>query len=111
MRKKMNRHVWWSLSLLVLSSCTTSKEPLGDIVTQQAIPRVELMPNLPESYKMPDWKKKAKDFDHFVFDWNNKSKVGPLIWLDNSRRNIDQETFGLYTAIKDIRQGKNVNNG
>lgn len=111
MRKKMNRHVWWSLSLLVLSSCTTSKEPLGDIVTQQAIPRVELMPNLPESYKMLDWKKKAKDFDHFVFDWNNKSKVGPLIWLDNSRRNIDQETFGLYTAIKDIRQGKNVNNG
>lgn len=111
MRKKMNRHVWWSLSLLVLSSCTTSKEPLGDIVTQQAIPRVELMPNLPESHKMPDWKKKAKDFDHFVFDWNNKSKVGPLIWLDNSRRNIDQETFGLYTAIKDIRQGKNVNNG
>lgn len=111
MRKKMNRHVWWSLSLLVLSSCTTSKEPLGDSVTQQAIPRVELMPNLPESYKMLDWKKKAKDFDHFVFDWNNKSQVGPLIWLDNSRRNIDQETFGLYTAIKDIRQGKDVNNG
>lgn len=111
MGKKMNRHVWWSLSLLVLSSCTTSKEPLGDIVTQQAIPRVELMPNLPESYKMLDWKKKAKDFDHFVFDWNNKSQVGPLIWLDNSRRNIDQETFGLYTAIKDIRQGKDVNNG
>lgn len=111
MRKKMNRHVWWSLSLVVLSSCTTSKEPLGDIVTQQAIPRVELMPNLPESYKMLDWKKKAKDFDHFVFDWNNKSQVGPLIWLDNSRRNIDQETFGLYTAIKDIRQGKDVNNG
>nr|WP_302436409.1 hypothetical protein [Bacteroides intestinalis] len=111
MRKKMNRHVWWSLSLLLLSSCTTSKEPLGDIVTQQAIPRVELMPNLPESYKMLDWKKKAKDFDHFVFDWNNKSQVGPLIWLDNSRRNIDQETFGLYTAIKDIRQGKDVNNG
>lgn len=111
MRKKMNRHVWRSLSLLVLSSCITSKEPLGDIVTQQAIPRVELMPNLPESYKMLDWKKKAKDFDHFVFDWNNKSQVGPLIWLDNNRRNIDQETFGLYTAIKDIRQGKDVNNG
>lgn len=40
-----------------------------------------------------------------------KDEVGPLIWLDDARRNMDQTTFGLYTAIKDIRQGKNANNG
>jgi hypothetical protein len=34
-----------------------------------------------------------------------------MIWLDNSKRNMNQETFGLYTAVKDIRQGKDANNG
>ena len=35
-----------------------------------------------------------------------KSEVGPLIWLDDARRNIDQTTFGLYTAIKRYSSGK-----
>ncbi|MDR1200582.1 MAG: hypothetical protein LBL58_02985 [Tannerellaceae bacterium] len=69
------------------------------------------MPNLPAPYKILNWKEKAKSFDRFVFDWNNKSETGPLIWLDDNRRNVDQTTFGLYTAIHDIRQGKDQNNG
>jgi len=97
--------------VLSLASCTQQKEYLGDPVEQVSISRVELMPNLPAPYKMIDWKEKAKDFDRFVFDWNNKSEAGPLIWLDDNRRNIDQTTFGLYTAVKDIRQGKDANNG
>lgn len=91
-------------------SCTSNID-LGTPVEQVTINRIDSMPDIPVTYQMLDWKKKARDFDKFVFDWENISKVGPLIWLDNARRNIDQPTFGLYTAVKDIRQGKNVNNG
>lgn len=102
-----------SLLVLVsvaLAACSGTAD-LGTPVEQVAIERVNLMPDMPESYQMIDWKQKARDFDRFVFDWNNSSEVGPLIWLDNARRNVNQETFGLYTAVKDIRQGKNANNG
>lgn len=91
-------------------SCTSNID-LGTPVEQVTINRIDSMPDIPVTYQMLDWKKKARDFDKFVFDWENTSKVSPLIWLDNARRNIDQPTFGLYTAVKDIRQGKNVNNG
>lgn len=95
---------------LFAMSCSKTVS-LGDSVQQTPINRVELMPNIPNNYKILDWRQKAKDFDKFVFDWNNKSEVGPLIWADDARRNVDQTTFGLYTAVKDARQGKNNNNG
>lgn len=98
------------LASVALAACSGTAD-LGAPVEQVAIGRVNLMPDMPESYQMIDWKQKARDFDRFVFDWNNSSEVGPLIWLDNARRNVDQETFGLYTAVKDIRQGKDANNG
>ena len=95
----------------IFLSCKSSDTNFGAKVEQKSISRVDSMPNMPGNYEMLDWKAKAKSFDTFTFDWNNKSKVGSLIWLDDSRRNIDQTTFGLYTAVGDIRQGKNANNG
>lgn len=103
------------LGLFVLAafvSCSNTKsESFGTKVAQVSIARVDSMPNMPSPYKILDWETKSKSFDRFVFDWNNKSEVGNLIWLDDSRRNVDQNTFGLYTAVKDVRQGKDVNNG
>lgn len=78
-------------------------------VKQVDIPRVKFMPNIPCTYKMLDWREKALKFDKYLFDWNRKDSPGTLIWLDDSRHNIDQTTFGLYTAIGDIRQGVNSN--
>lgn len=95
----------------LLVSCSKKKHELGDRVGQVAISRVDLMPDMPKSYRMLDWKEKAITYDKFIFDWNNQSPAGPLIWLDDHRRNVDQTTFGLYTAIKDIRQGKEANGG
>ncbi|WP_075556832.1 hypothetical protein [Parabacteroides timonensis] len=109
--KVMNKSVWTLICCCLLASCSEKEEAFGEKVVQTPIGRVEVMPDMPESYQMLDWKEKAKSYDQFIFDWDNKSAVGPLIWLDDSRRNIDQTTFGLYTAIKDIRQGKNANNG
>lgn len=100
-----------SVAIPLLSACSEKESSLGQAVEQVSIARVDSMPNMPSPYKILDWKAKALAFDSFVFDWNNKSEAGTLIWLDNNRRNIDQPTFGLYTAVKDIRQGKDANNG
>ena len=99
------------MTVCLLASCSGKGNNFGEKVKQVSIHRVDSMPDMPETYKMLDWKQKAQKYDLFIFDWNNKSEVGPLIWLDDTRRNMDQTTFGLYTAIKDIRQGKNANNG
>ncbi len=89
-------------------SCTTQT---GEPVVQTTIQRIDQMPGLPQPLKIIDWKKKALQFDSLAFDFNNKAAYGPLIWLDSARRNIDQVTYGLYTAIGDVRQGPEKNNG
>lgn len=109
--KVMNRNIWTLICFCFLVSCSEKENVFGDKIVQTPISRVDAMPDMPDSYQMLNWKEKAREYDQFIFDWNNKSAVGPLIWLDDSRRNIDQTTFGLYTAIKDIRQGKDANNG
>lgn len=107
----MKSKVLWACTFLVLSTACAEKQDWGVPVEQISIHRIDLMPDIPNTYQMINWKEKAHEFDRFVFDWNNKSQTGPLIWLDNARRNVDQTTFGLYTAINDIRQGPKANNG
>lgn len=106
------RSSFFFLSLVILfSSCKKTEENFGEAVRQISIPRVDLMPDIPSPYKMLDWKQKAKQFDAFAFDFNPKSPLGAMIWLDNNQRNLPQITFGLYTAVKDVRQGAENNNG
>ena len=106
----------WIFKLLLMTqfvfllSCKESAN-YGDPVAQINIDRVELMPNIPQPYDMLDWKEKARQFDDYVFDFNSKLPAGPMIWLDNNQRNLPQQTFGLFTAVHDVRQGPNVNNG
>jgi len=85
--------------------------PSGIPVTQRNIPRVDKMPFHPKPYKFRDWKKTALDFDAYVFDFNQKGPFLPLIWLDGQKRNFPDTTFGIYTALGDIRMGPSVNNG
>lgn len=113
MIQKKNKYLLYFLLCSILISCTSKKEQFGKPIEQKSISRVDSMPNMPTSYEMLNWAEKARNFDKFTFDWNRNTKglAGPLIWLDDTRRNIDQTTFGLYTAIDDVRQGKDVNNG
>lgn len=99
------------LSLLFfLQACQTATfEPNGASVEQKSIARVETMPNLPQPLDIPDWRRVALDFDSLVFDHTLTGDQRPLIWLDSSRRNFDQVTFGIYTALGDIRQGPSGN--
>ena len=78
---------------------------LGFPVAQRSINRIANMPFIPQPYKMLDWRQKALDYDAYVFDWNAEDDVRPLIWLDKTKKNIDQETFGLKTTVGDARQG------
>ncbi len=101
------------LAVVGISACknTESFVPSGSPVEQVAVPRIELMPNLPEPYHLKDWKQTALEFDQYVFDFSQKGEHLPLIWLDSTGHNFKQTTFGIYTAIGDVREGPNVNNG
>jgi len=97
--------------LTLLAALYSCRPQIGEPVAQTSLPRIDQMPELPQPLKIIDWKKKAIQFDSLVFNFNNQASYGALIWLDSSRRNIDQVTFGLYTVIGDVRQGPEKNNG
>lgn len=109
--RKYSNHILFTILLLFISLSCTQKLDTQSVVTQTDISRVNLMPNMPQPYKIIDWKQKAIDFDRYVFDFNSDLPAGSMIWLDDNQRNIPQITFGLYTAIHDVRQGPTNNNG
>lgn len=94
-----------TLCLLIVTLHTTAQ------VKQQNIPRVDLMPNLPQPFGIIDYNKLSHDFDATVFDFNAKGKFWPLVWIDSSQKNYPQDVFGMYTAIGDVRQGPDHNKG
>ncbi|MDY0076409.1 MAG: hypothetical protein RBR87_03960 [Bacteroidales bacterium] len=94
------------VTLVFLSGCTKDK-----MVEQTSIGRISAMPTDPQPYRMLNWHELSKEFDEYVFDFELEGEHLPFIWLDDSRRNFDQTTFGLYTAIGDVRQGADKNNG
>ncbi|MBI5914078.1 MAG: hypothetical protein HY842_01775 [Bacteroidetes bacterium] len=109
----MTKKIPFSFLVIVgfLSCKTTSFVPSALPVEQVSIRRIEQMPNLPEPYHLKDWKQAALDFDQYAFDFSAKGKHLPLIWLDSTGQNFKQATFGMYTAIGDVREGPAVNKG
>ncbi len=89
----------------------TSALPISKGLQQVEVARINEMPDMPTPYKMKDWKQIAVDFDQYVYDFDQRGQYLPLIWIDSSKRNFSQNTFGIYTAIGDIREGPLVNNG
>jgi len=107
----MKRGTFIILVFTLLAVSYSCKPQTGVPVVQASLPRIDQMPALPHPLKIIDWKKKTRQFDSLVFNFNNPAAYGSLIWLDSSRRNIDQVTFGLYTVVGDVRQGPNNNHG
>ncbi len=97
--------------LTLLTALCSCSHQTGEPVAQISLPRIDQMPDLPQPLKIIDWKKKTLQFDSLVYNFNNQASYGPLIWIDSSRRNFDQYTYGLYTVIGDVRQGPKKNNG
>jgi len=107
----MRKTVFLIIGLTLLAGLYSCKPQMGLPVNQTSLPRIDQMPAIPQPLKIINWKKKTLQFDSLVFNFKNTASYGPLIWLDSSRRNIDQVTFGLYTVIGDVRQGPKKNNG
>jgi hypothetical protein len=109
--RKNNLHLILSLSLII-SLCSCKKDvkenalETANPIAQKNIQRVDSMPNLPKPFKIIDFNQLAKNYDQKVYDANQTGKYWPLIWKDDSRKNFDQETYGIYTAMGDVRQGK-----
>ena len=105
----MRVKIGYAISLVCLSlfvtSCGKSEFETASPIIQKHIKRVEGMPNNPKPFKIIDFNQIAKDYDELVYDDSQKGDYWPLIWKDNSRKNFDQETFGIYTAMGDVRQG------
>lgn len=80
-------------------------------VKQQNIPRVDQMADVPKPFQIIDYNKLAHDFDKTVFDFDAKGKFWPLVWIDKSQKNYPQDVVGMYTAIGDVRQGAEHNDG
>lgn len=101
------------LCYISLSSCCVSHSELtvDKTVKQKSLERISAMPNFPKPFKILDFNQLAKDYDSKVYDVNQTGKYWPLIWKDDSRKNFDQETFGIYTAMGDVRQGVEHHNG
>jgi hypothetical protein len=76
---------------LVTAAFFTAQTALA--VEQISIERVEKMPNMPSPYKMRDWKKVARDYDAFVFDFEKKGDHLPLIWWDPQPHDFKEKTF------------------
>jgi len=98
---------------LFLSACAPqpSFSPTAAPVSRHTIPRVDKMPNRPKPYVFKDWKKTAQGFDQYAFDFSQKGDFLPLIWWDKTGRNFPETTFGIYTALGDVRMGGAINNG
>lgn len=91
------------LFLLNLSVCAQVK--------QLSIPRVDKMADFPQPFKIIDYHQLAHNFDSTVYDFDAKGDFWPLVWIDKSHKNYQQDVVGLYTAIGDVRQGPQNNNG
>lgn len=92
------------LACLLLFSCKTQK---AAGVEQQKLQRVEAMAQIPQPLKIIDFHALSRKFDSTVYNFNATGTYWPLVWIDSSHKNFDQNVVGLYTAIGDVRQGKN----
>jgi hypothetical protein len=87
--------------LLIVFGCQSDPGRIKQI----AIGRIASMPDQPTPFKMTDWYEKATNYDQYVFNLNLKGDNLPFIWIDSAKRNMAQNTFGIYTVIGDVRQG------
>jgi hypothetical protein len=85
---------------LTISSCDKKEK-----VKQITIDRIAKMPDHPAPYHMTDWYEKAHHFDQYVYNLDLKGEFMPFIWIDSAKRNFNQDTFGMFTVIGDVRQG------
>ena len=79
---------------------------------QIPVPRIDLMPDLPQPYQMRDWKQVARGYDSLVFDASLTGDYLPLVFFRETSINYpEHSSFGLHTAIgtSDPESGEAIN--
>lgn len=104
----MKRNLMTFLVCFFLWSCHSTRDIS---VVQQNIGRIDSMAEVPQPFKIIDFKQLALRFDSTVYNFNAKGNFWPLVWIDSSKKNFPQNVVGLYTAIGDVRQGPGHNKG
>lgn len=67
---------------------------------QLAVPRVELMPNLPSPYNVRDWRTVALGYDSLVYDETQTGQYLPVVAVQSNGVNYPQSpAFGLHTYL------------
>ncbi|MDP4128937.1 MAG: hypothetical protein Q8918_03635 [Bacteroidota bacterium] len=85
--------------------------PAGAQIPAHHLSRVDEMADLPQPFRIIDFRELALRFDRTVFDFKATGQYWPLVWIDSSGRNFPQPVAGIYTAIGDVRQGPANNKG
>ena len=93
--KMISKSFYTFIIVGLLVSCSSGKDNFGEKIVQVSINRVDSMPDIPETYKMLDWRQKAKDYERFIFDWYYKSKIDPLPWMNDTSKKIKQTTIDI----------------
>ncbi len=72
---------------------------------QVRVTAVDMMPDMPRPFNVPDWRTIARKYDRLAFNLEASGPHLPLIWLDNSRVNIPRTGFGISSYVGDGRLG------
>jgi len=67
---------------------------------QLSIPRVDMMPDMPQPYEMRDWKTVARNYDSLVFDLQAEGQFLPLASIFTNTTNYpDHDALAIQTYI------------
>jgi hypothetical protein len=77
--------------------------PSPQIPGQKNIRGVDLMPSLPQPYRMLDWKKICRDFDAIAFDTKRTDEHLPLCIVSPVRDALGRPFFSQSTYVSDDR--------
>jgi hypothetical protein len=103
----MKYHFLFFLLLTGLLTAAQQRNPLQQI----PIPRVNQMADVPRPLHIIDYHALALEFDSTIYDFHATGKFWPMVWIDSTQKNFPQNVVGMYTAVGDVRQGPDHNNG
>lgn len=67
---------------------------------QIAIPRIDMMPDMPQPYLMRNWKQVAQGYDSLVFNKDLSGEYFPFLFIRTNTVNYPEYlSFGLHTAV------------
>ena len=98
----LQRHFHFFLLMLFISISFHGLAQSKYIVQQLNVGDVFNWPHQPSPYADFDWKKRALDFDSFIFDWNKKSEFRTIRW-DTTHYNMSSNTIFIPAYYGDGR--------